>query len=255
MAATPAGEPARHVRPPSQPRRSPAGRRVGAAGRGPRPRPEHRRRRAQDRRRRRPARLLAAALPAPALDICAGALPAPTLPACQAGPTRSSATSRRTTGPARPTGCPVRASSCGARRSRQLGGLDDGFFMYCEDIDLCRRLWDVGLPGCVRAERGRGARGRRIGASRRRLLPVLAASRVRYARKHRSPVFAGLERLGVALGALTHIVVSRGGREMRYGHARALLAGCFSVLAVRLGEPRELSGRKAVAAGGAPRLA
>lgn len=27
----------------------------------------------------------------------------------------------------------------------QLGGLDDGFFLYCEDIDLCRRLADHGL--------------------------------------------------------------------------------------------------------------
>ena len=103
-----------------------------------------------------------------------------------------------------------------------LGGLDDGFFMYCEDIDLCRRLWDSGArvafePSAVVEHEGGAS------APRPTMLPVLAASRVRYATKHRSPVFAGLERLGVALGALTHIVVSRGGKEMRYGHARALL--------------------------------
>jgi GT2 family glycosyltransferase len=109
------------------------------------------------------------------------------------------------------------------RRSalERLDGLDEGFFMYCEDIDLCRRLWDSGSkvafePGAV-AEHEGGA-----SAPRPTLLPVLAASRVRYAAKHRSQVFAALERLGIALGALTHIVVSRGGREMRRGHARAL---------------------------------
>jgi GT2 family glycosyltransferase len=103
-----------------------------------------------------------------------------------------------------------------------LGGLDEGFFMYCEDIDLCRRLWDSGSrvafePGAIVEHEGGAS------APRPTLLPVLAASRVRYAAKHRSPLFALVERLGVALGALTHIVVSRGGREMRRGHARALL--------------------------------
>jgi hypothetical protein len=45
---------------------------------------------------------------------------------------------------------------------------------------------------------------------------------VRYARLHRGRVAALLERLGVALGALTHAVVSRGGRAARAGHARSL---------------------------------
>jgi hypothetical protein len=37
---------------------------------------------------------------------------------------------------------------------RRLGGMDDGYRLYCEDIDLCRRAWDAGfsvalLPNAV----------------------------------------------------------------------------------------------------------
>ena len=103
----------------------------------------------------------------------------------------------------------------------QLHGLDEGFFMYAEDIDLCKRLRSIGYellfePAAVVEHEG--------GASvpRTSLLPVLAASRVRYAVKHRGRLGALLERLGVALEALTHVAVSRGGVAARAGHARAL---------------------------------
>jgi hypothetical protein len=45
---------------------------------------------------------------------------------------------------------------------------------------------------------------------------------VRYARKHQRPAVALLERLGVATGALTHAIVTRGGLQARRGHLRAL---------------------------------
>jgi len=110
----------------------------------------------------------------------------------------------------------------------ELGGLDEAFFMYCEDIDLCRRLRSSGYqlvfePTASVLHLG-GASAPRAG-----LLPALAASRVRYARKHRGRVVALLERVGVGLGAATHALVGRGGRAMRAGHARALIAAAKPV--------------------------
>ncbi len=94
--------------------------------------------------------------------------------------------------------------------------------MYCEDIDLCRRLRDGGHdllyePTATVVHEGGAS------APRASLLPVLAASRLRYASKHRSAPAALLERLGIALEALTHVVVSRGGRAARAGHGRAFV--------------------------------
>ncbi len=103
----------------------------------------------------------------------------------------------------------------------RIGGFDDTFFLYSEDIDLCKRVHDLGLdvrfePSATAVHEGGAS------APRTDLLAVLAASRVIYARKHRSPAFALAERLGVALGALTHVLVSRGGAPARRGQLRAL---------------------------------
>ena len=105
----------------------------------------------------------------------------------------------------------------------QIEGFDERFFLYCEDKDLCRRIRAVGYdiryePGATAQHHG-GESAPRAG-----LLPVLARSRVAYARKHLAHVTATLEIGGVALNALTHAVVSSGGREKRAGHWRALRA-------------------------------
>lgn len=105
----------------------------------------------------------------------------------------------------------------------RVEGLDEGFFLYCEDTDLCRRLRDHGYgiayePAATCAHIG-GASG-----DRTQLLAVLAESRVRYARKHHARPAAELERAGIALGALAHVLVSRGGIARRVGHLRAVAA-------------------------------
>jgi GT2 family glycosyltransferase len=107
------------------------------------------------------------------------------------------------------------------RLLERLDGFDEGFFMYCEDTDLCRRLRDAGYD--VRFEPS--ALAVHVGGASTpagSMLPVLAASRLRYARKHRGAAAAALERYGIALWALTHAVAARGGRSTRSGHARAL---------------------------------
>ncbi len=104
----------------------------------------------------------------------------------------------------------------------QIGGFDEGYFHYSEDTDLCRRIRDAGFdiryePSAVVVHLG----GR--STPRASLLPTLAAARVRYVRRHDGRSAAELERIGVGLGAATHLVVGRGGMEQRRGHWRALM--------------------------------
>jgi N-acetylglucosaminyl-diphospho-decaprenol L-rhamnosyltransferase len=102
-----------------------------------------------------------------------------------------------------------------------LGGWDERFFLYCEDMDLCRRLWDSGLtvryePSVVAQHEGGASAPRPV------TVPLLAASRLRYADKHLGPAERVLDRAGLVARALTHVAVSRGGMPVRAAHARAL---------------------------------
>ena len=104
----------------------------------------------------------------------------------------------------------------------QLRGFDEGFFMYCEDKDLCRRIGDLGYeirfePAAIAIHEGGASRDRNS------LLPVLAASRLRYAAKHHGKAVALAERAGIALGALTHVAVGRGGIRARKGYLESLI--------------------------------
>jgi GT2 family glycosyltransferase len=113
------------------------------------------------------------------------------------------------------------------RRSllEELGGWDERFFLYGEDVDLCRRTWDAGMqvryePEARAVHHGGGS------APRAQLLPLLARSRVQYARLHDPPPTAFLQRIGVALGELTHAALSTKGPETRRGHWLAFLETC-----------------------------
>jgi GT2 family glycosyltransferase len=111
------------------------------------------------------------------------------------------------------------------RRSalERVGGLDERFFLYCEDMDLCRRLRCAGYDILFEPR----ATARHVGGASSadgETLPVLARSRVRYARAHHGPVAAAVTALAVAAGAATHSLAAAGRRGRRRGHARALRA-------------------------------
>jgi N-acetylglucosaminyl-diphospho-decaprenol L-rhamnosyltransferase len=110
-----------------------------------------------------------------------------------------------------------------ARRDvlERLGGWDDDFFLYGEDIDLCMRIWKEGFE--VRFDPA--AQAMHVGgasADRSYLSPVLAESRIRYARKHSGDRAALVLRAGLALETVTRILAGRGGWRARVGYAQAL---------------------------------
>lgn len=116
------------------------------------------------------------------------------------------------------------------RRSalEELGGWDEGFFLYSEDIDLCRRLWRSGRkvrfePGAVAVHKGGASAPSAV------TLPHLATSRMKYARKHHSRLFVALSRLGLGLESSLRVLASRGGLRARLAHLRsiAVLAAFF----------------------------
>jgi N-acetylglucosaminyl-diphospho-decaprenol L-rhamnosyltransferase len=105
----------------------------------------------------------------------------------------------------------------------EIGGLDERFFLYCEDIDLCRRLREAGHelrfePAATVRHRGGAS------APRETTLPIYARSRVLYARKHYAPLAVPLEVLGVMVGEATHLLTSITRPALARGHAAAIRA-------------------------------
>jgi len=106
-----------------------------------------------------------------------------------------------------------------------LDGFDEGFFLYCEDMDLCARVRAAGHrvcyePGAIAYHEGGHS------AARTSLYAVLARSRLRYARKQYGRPNAVVQHLGLTAGAITHIAVAVacGRRAHARGHAAALRA-------------------------------
>jgi N-acetylglucosaminyl-diphospho-decaprenol L-rhamnosyltransferase len=111
------------------------------------------------------------------------------------------------------------------RRSalEHIGGMDERFFLYCEDVDLCHRLRDAGydvryVPEAVVRHVGGASAG--IGTT----LPIYARSRVLYARKYYPRPLVAIERVGVAIGELAHAAVSVPRPAKARAHVLALRA-------------------------------
>jgi GT2 family glycosyltransferase len=111
------------------------------------------------------------------------------------------------------------------RRSafEQIDGFDERFFLYCEDIDICRRLRDAGYglryePGATIGHVGGAS------APRGSTAPIYARSRIAYARKHYRRGLVGVERMGVAVGEALHALASAARPRKARGHLAALRA-------------------------------
>lgn len=117
------------------------------------------------------------------------------------------------------------------RRSafEQVGGFDESFFLYCEDIDLCARLREQGYTLLYEpAATARHARGGSTPAVHQP--PLRAEARIVYARLHARGVRYGGFRLACFLHEVARLPVaaSRSRRELQ---ARA------AAVAVALGRP------------------
>lgn len=107
------------------------------------------------------------------------------------------------------------------RRSllEQLDGWDERFFLFAEDMDLCRRIRDAGYAVVFDPE----ATCTHVGgasAPKDAMLPILMQSRLRYLAKHHGRIGRSLHRVGLGLSALTHFAL---GRDARRGHLAAFL--------------------------------
>jgi GT2 family glycosyltransferase len=87
----------------------------------------------------------------------------------------------------------------------QIGGLDPEFFMFCEDVDLCKRTWKAGqkvvyLPSAVITH----AIGRSTDKAPNRMIGRFHRSMFRYYQKHviseKPPLLRPLFLLGAGLG-------------------------------------------------------
>jgi GT2 family glycosyltransferase len=126
-----------------------------------------------------------------------------------------------------PTDVEMMIAACVAVRGDflrdELGGLDEGYFMYCEDMELCLQAWQRGrrvvyLPHVEALHEGGGSSG-----DRSHVWPLHTRSTLRFHAKHRPRTFQ-LVRLALLGRALLGLADPRGHRRRAWARvARVVL--------------------------------
>ncbi len=105
----------------------------------------------------------------------------------------------------------------------QVGGMDEGFFMYSEELDWCRRIeeagWEIAYTPEARIVHHEGKSSEQVVAARH---VYFQSSKVRYARKYHGPRVAEALRLSLLAQYLWQMGVE--GLKWLVGHRRAMRA-------------------------------
>jgi N-acetylglucosaminyl-diphospho-decaprenol L-rhamnosyltransferase len=118
-----------------------------------------------------------------------------------------------------PTDVEMMIAACIAVRGSflrdELGGLDEGYFMYCEDMELCLQAWRRGhrvvyLPGVEAFHAGGGSSG-----DRSHVWPLHTRSTLRFHARHRPRTFH-LVRLALVARAVLGLVDPRQHRRLAW---------------------------------------
>jgi N-acetylglucosaminyl-diphospho-decaprenol L-rhamnosyltransferase len=136
---------------------------------------------------------------------------------------------------ARPTAPDWLSGGCVLLRRTALedvGGLDEGFFLYSEETDLFRRMRDQGWRARFEPQATAYHQGY-ASAPRETTPPIMARSRVRYARKHHGALVALLEAIGVSVDAIARAAAWIHRPARRRGHLAAARAALGAVRSSR----------------------
>ncbi len=109
-----------------------------------------------------------------------------------------------------PIDFPLGACIVARRAAAQAAGpLDEGYFMYSEEVDWCRRMRDAGWPiWCLPTAEVLHHGGQSTGQQPARMFVELHRSRRRYHRLYHGPAFGRAARLITRLGVLKEALVA-----------------------------------------------